>query len=25
MIGGYAQQAYGFNYYGTIGRTATSS
>ena len=25
MIGGYAQQAYGFNYYGTSAPTATSS
>ncbi len=25
MIGGYAQQSYGFNYYGTVGSTATNS
>ncbi len=25
MIGGYAQQSYGFNYYGTVGSTVTNS
>jgi len=25
MIGGYAQLAYGFNYYGTVGSTAMNT